>query len=346
MKYLRLIRVRKQQKTPVPTEIMATLPKMSRQQFSDAIRTLLGFLGDSWSLKQMGFGHEGIYKLFLRPYSLSIFKTRDSGSLPTWAGSLRSALPLSPKQILSLADSREAYKSELIRKDKAASIMLRRDGVLKAIGLSLKELEKLLDSLEHKILNSKYFVWHDLNSEQTKKYECTYFRLQLMDKECIISIKSRMELSGIWKEARENYNLYLTIDELFVLEALLRNLENKFQTAKWCCQAPTGIDLPGKPLKRYVAKGYTLGYIETPISLLLRILEESRLFSTLTPSPVFVPCQDLKLILQAKNPVEKAFFPALLAEELRTNLSNWCYDSRHLLDLAEIWNVLYPGDWH
>ncbi|MFX0113902.1 MAG: hypothetical protein ACFFB3_05110 [Candidatus Hodarchaeota archaeon] len=346
MKYLRLIRARTQQMAQRSNEIMVALPKMSRQQFSDATRAILRFLGDSWDLKQAGFGDESTYKLFLRPNSMNIFKTRDSGPLPVWTGLLSSALPLSQRQILALADSREAYKSDIVRQDKAASVMLRRDGLLKAAGMPLKELEKLLASLERKILDSKYSVWHDLNLEQVEKYECSYFRLEFVNGECIISIKSRLELPRIWKEARENYTLYLTLDEFFVLETLLRRLEDNFQTAKWCCQAPSGVSLPGDVLKRYRTKNYSLGFVETSIPLLLSTLEESRLFSTLTHSPVFVPCQDLRIKLQSNNSPEKDFSPTVFLEDLQSNLSNWCYDSRHVLDLGEIWNDLYPGDWH
>jgi hypothetical protein len=346
MKYLRLIRARTQQMAQKPNEIMVAIPKMSRQQFSDATRTILRFLGDSWDLKQAGFGGESTYKLFLRPHSMNIFKTRDSGPLPAWSGPLSSALPLSQRKILALADSREAYRSDLVRQDKAASVILRRDGLLKTVGMPLKKLEELLASLEHKIFDSKYSVWHDLNFEQVEKYDCSYFRLEFVNGECIISIKSRLELTRIWKEARENYALYLTVDELFVLETLLQRLKDDFQTAKWCCQAPSGVSLPGEVLKRYRVKGYSLGFVETSIPLLLSTLEESRLFSTLTHSPVFVPCQDLQMKLQSNNTSENGFSPNIFLEDIRPNLSNWSYDSRHVLDLGEIWNDLYPGDWH
>lgn len=346
MKYLRLIRVGKQRIAQKPTEIMAALPKMSRQQFSDAIRAMMRLLGDSWDLKQAGFGDESTYKLFLRPHSTTLFKTRDSGPLPTWTRSLHSVLPISQKQILALADSREAYKADVIREDKEASAMLLRDGLLKTIGLPLDDVEQLLDSLERIISDSKYFVWHDLNLKQTKKYNCSYFGLRFGERECIISIRSRMESSGIWRETREEYTLYLTVDELFVLEILIRTLKDDFQTARWCCQAPPGVELPGKVLKRYRVKGSSLGFIETSIFVLIETLEESRLFETLTHAPIFVPCRDFKLILQNKSSGRNIFFPKPFLNELRPNLSNWCYDSRHIFDLREIWNELYPGDWH
>jgi hypothetical protein len=346
MQYLRLLRVRKQRTAKNPVEIMAALPKMSRQQFSDAIRVTMGLLGDSWDLKQTGFGDESTYKLFLRPHSTTLFKTRDSGPLPTWTRNLRSILPVSQKQILALADSREAYKADVMRQDKTASAVLLRNGLLKTIGLPLNDVKQLLDALERIVSDSKYFVWHDLNLKQAKKYDCSYFSLQFSEGECIISIKSRMELSGIWKEAREEYTLYLTVDELFVLETLIRTLKDDFQIARWCCQAPPGVDLPGKVLRRYRVKGSSLAFIETSVFGLIETLEESRLFETLTHSPIFVPCRDFKLVLQSKSSIQNVFFPKPFLNELRPNLSNWCYDSRHIFDLREIWNELYPGDWH
>ena len=346
LKYMRSVRIRKQQTQQSSFEVLAALPKMSRQQFSDAIRIVLRLLGDSWNIKQTGFGHESTYKLFLRPYEMKVFRTRDSGPLPAWVKSLRSSLPLSPKQILALADSREAYCTDLVKQDKTATVSMKRDGLLKTIGLPLKEVESILETLESKLLDPYYSVWHNIDLSQVETYHCSYFDLEFDNNRCHITIRSRMEQARLWKEARKNFSLYFTVDELFALETLFRLLSANYQTARWCCQAPGTIPLPGRVIRRYKIRGYSLGYIETPLSLLLTTLEETRLVSTLANTPVFVPCSNLEIQLRSENSSSRSqFFPPDLLEQLRTNLSEWLYDSRHVLDLGIIWNVLYPGDW-
>ncbi len=338
---MRTIRVR-------DSETMVALPKMSREQFTDIIKLILKLLGNEWELKQVGFGNERAYKLFLRPNTMSIFKTRDSDVLPVWVKNLQPSLPLSSRQILSFAESRESYKADLYKEDKTASLSINRNGFLRINGLSREEVENLLDPVERKIIDKKYNVWHDIKLDSFSHYECSYFVLNFTFDQCIITIKSRLEFPGLWKDARSEFRLYLTVDELLIIETLIKIYEKNYNSVQWCCQVPGGSKfLPGKVIKRYKIRKSSLGFIETSPSILLSTLEETRLFSTFTSTPIFVPCMDQKIILfkeKVKQNNEK-FSPSEFISQIRSELSEWCFDSCHLLDLKEVWKDLYPGDW-
>ena len=325
---------------------IVALPKFSRSQFAEFCLQLSSNVLTNTLLYQIGFGSPDVYQIFLRPRSSTLFKSKNTPAeaVPSWARAIQVDMPLKPSKLLELARAREAF--QVVFRDpeeESKSLTFFRDGLLEHT--FSREINPPIEKELQAYLDDRYRVEHKITPVPVNQsFKTSYFHLKPDPNKPAnlhLRLRSRLESHGpTYYQRRRTGEILLTIDELLVIQDVVEQLVDVgFEECKFWIEGPKS-DPPPNSIARSKRQP-TLYFVRDSLNSLIELLEETRMFATSLGKPYrFIPPPDgIVHILGKGNPKR-----IVIDDRIFSELGEWCFDNRALLDLTRIWRSLYPGD--